>query len=340
MFNICFCFQVLNLIYVLVRRTSMKKGIVIFLIAILVSTSVSFVAADTNFPQKTITVICPWGAGGGTDALARFIAKLVEQDLKTNVIVVNKTGGNGAVAWAEGAKAKPDGYTVVMTTVEYTLNPLAGMGSYSLSDYIPILRVNFDPLALVVNADSGWNTLNDLLNYAKANPDKSTIMAGTYPTVHWLTGILLEEQSGANFNVAGGVGGAAEKIQNLLGKHIDAIVVSPSEVAQQVKGGQLKILAVANDKRDKFFTNVPTFKELGFDIVLGTWRGFKLPKGVPQDVINKIETSFTKAVLSDEYKTFLNTTGFGEGYLNSKDFESALKRESDSFKPILLKYKP
>lgn len=291
------------------------------------------------YPSKDITLIVPFAPGGGTDALARKMADIAKADLGVNILAVNKPGGSGAVGMGEVAQTNADGYTIVMATVEAVLLPLAGLASFKTEDLAPIIRINYDPAALFVRADSGINSIADLVNAGKRDPGKLSIIVSAYPTNFWLCGTMFKELSGTDFNIIPEPGGAAEEIKNLLGGHVDAMVITPAEGASYVKSGDFKMLAVASDTRDPNFQDVPLFKEVGYDVVVGTWRGFMAPKNVPASVINTLEKAFTKAYQSNEMKDFLNTMGFGAGFLNPADFAKLLTDQAKAYGPIISKYK-
>lgn len=313
------------------------------LLCVVVMTSMLFAAgvAETSkgsFPEKTISLICPFAPGGGTDALARKLAEIVEKQSGAKIIVENKTGGSGAVGMGAGAAAKPDGYTVTMTTVEVVLLPSAKLASFKPSDFKGIIRVNFDPAALIVRTSNPANTLQQFIENAKAATRATSVNVSAFPTNYWLTGAMLKEISGANLNLVEEPQGAAQEIANLLGNHVDAIICTMAEVAQYVASGDFKILAVASGARNKTFPNVPTFNESGYDIEVGTWRGFMVPNQTPADIVATLDSMFTKAYESQEFHDFLSKMGFGEGYLNSNDFAQLIQRQTAQYEPIIAKY--
>lgn len=291
-----------------------------------------------EYPSKDITMIVPFGAGGGTDALARKLAEIVEKQSGISMIVTNKTGGSGAVGMAEGAAASADGYTVTMTTVEAVLLPLAGLANFKTEDFKGIIRVNFDAAALIVKADNPAATLQEFVDNAKASATPVSVNVSAFPTNYWLCGAMLKEASGADLNLVEEPNGASAEIQNLLGGHVDSIVCTVAEAAQYVNSGEFKVLAVAGNERNQTFPDVPTFKESGFEIEVGTWRGFMVPKDTPDDVVKKLNDVFTSAYESDDFKEFLGTMGFGDGYLNSEDFAALVKEQTEQYGPVISKY--
>ena len=295
-------------------------------------------SSSANFPSKPITLIVPFAAGGGTDALARQLASIVEKQSGATIVVENKTGGSGAVGMSEGAIAKNDGYTVTMTTVEVVLLPAAGLASFSPEDFKGIVRVNFDPAALIVKANNPANTLQEFVANAAASKTPVSINVSAFPTNYWLCGAMLAEQSGVAFNLVEEPNGAAQEVANLLGGHVDAIICTMAEAAAYVENGDFKFLAVAGDSRNTSYPDIPTFNECGFDIEVGTWRGFMVPDDTDPEVVAVLDQMFTQAYESEEFKAFLAKMGFGDGYLNSSDFEQLVKNQSAQYGPVIAQY--
>lgn len=320
----------------------MKKVLMVLLCLVLVA-GMTFAngtteKASAEYPSKNISLIVPFGAGGGTDALARKIAEIVEKQSGVSLIVENKTGGSGAVGMGEGAVAKNDGYTVTMTTVEVVLLPAAGLASFQPSDFRGIIRVNFDPAALIVKTNNPANSLKEYVANARASAKPVNLNVSAFPTNYWLCGAMLKEQSGANFNLIEEPNGAAQEVANLLGGHVDGIICTMAEAAAYVANGDFKFLAVASDNRNPNYPSVPTFNEGGFDIEVGTWRGFMVPDDTDDAVVAKLDGLFTAAYNSTEFQEFLKTMGFGTGYLNSEDFAQLVADQSKQYGPVIAKY--
>lgn len=292
-----------------------------------------------QFPEDTLTIVCPYSPGGGTDALSRILASTAEKYIDESVIVENKTGGGGAVGMAAVATAKPDGYTISMATIEVALLPQAGLASFQTSDLRPIIRVNFDPASIVVGADSPFTTIGELVEYGKENPGELNVMTSSFPTNFWLTTTLVEEYSGAVFNKVVAQAGAADQIQNLLGGHVDAITVTPAEVSSALENGDVRILAIASEERLEAFSDIPTMKEAGLDIVIGPWRALMVPTATPDDVVRRLEEIFTKAFNDQDVIDFMAQYGFGRAYMSADDMETDIKKQVEIFKPVIAKYK-
>ncbi len=319
----------------------MKKVLVLAMCFVLVPFILMGCGTDVTteaFPNKDITLIVPFGAGGGTDALARKLAEIVKTQSGVNIIVTNKTGGSGAVGMAEGALADDDGYTVTMTTVEVVLLPLAGLASFTTADFKPIIRVNFDAAALIVQATNPADTLAEFIANATAKSTSTSINTSAFPTNYWLAGAMLKELSTEKLNLVEEPAGAAAEIQNLLGGHVDAIICTMAEASQYVASGDFKFLAVASTTRNAAFPDVPTFIESGYQIEVGTWRGFMVPDSTDAAIVAYLDTLFTAAYQSQEFQDFLVSMKFGAGYLNSTEFGTLLTNQTAQYEPIISKY--
>ena len=285
-------------------------------------------AKKVDYPTKNISMICPWGAGGGTDAILRALCKATEKDLGKTITVSNVTGGGGATGHAAIMKAKPDGYTIGMITFELNSMPPQKLVPFSYKDFDPVIRVNTDAAALTVNKSAPYNTLKEFIEYAKAHPNEISIGNSAPGSVWHIAAGLMAQKSGIQVKHVP-FEGAAPAVTALVGNHIQAVSVSVAEVRAQVDAGQLKILGIMDDKRDALYPNVPTFKEQGVDVVFGTWRGIGLPKGVQPEVKAKIVDSFTKAMKDKDFVEFAKKMGLTLSYQSPDQFSKFLAENYD-----------
>jgi tripartite-type tricarboxylate transporter receptor subunit TctC len=285
-------------------------------------------AQGLDYPKRPITFICPWAAGGGTDAVSRILATLMEKELGVPVNVVNRTGGSGAVGHTAMATAKPDGYTIGMPTVELTMMHWMGITKLTYRDITPIAMVNFDPAGINVRADSPWKTYKDLEDYIRKNPGKlknsGTGLGGIWHLAQggWLKAIGLPPDAIRWIPSKG----AAPALQDLLAGGIDMSTCSLPEAATLIEAGKVRPLAIMADKRDPKYPDVPTLKEMGINWSCGAWRGVAAPKGTPKEIVAILERTIEKIVKSKEFIDFMKKRGFGIYYLNSKEFAKALAK--------------
>ena len=283
------------------------------------------VSALAAYPDKPVTVICPWTAGGGTDVLLRALSKEAEKYLGQTINVVNQTGGAGAIGHNAIRAARPDGYTIGMITFELNSLPPQGLVPFTWKDFDPLMRINTDPAALTVRKDAPYNTVRGFVDYAKAHPDEITIGNSAPGSVWNIAAGLVAEKAGIKVKHVP-FDGAQPAVTALVGGHIKAVAVSVAEVRGQVQAGNLKILGVMSSERDKIFPDVPTFKEQGVDVEFYTWRGLALPKGVPANIKAKISDAYKKAFDSKEFQEFAAKASLNLAYLNAADFTKFLSQ--------------
>jgi tripartite-type tricarboxylate transporter receptor subunit TctC len=320
----------------------LRKGLVLVLIVsfsvfALVGCGSEKKAEAPKFPNKAISIIVPFAAGGGTDAVGRALAKSAETVFGQPVTVVNKVGANGATGTTDGLNSPADGYTVTMSTVEIAMNPILGNVTWKPSDFKAVILLNTDVAAVTVNADSPYKTFQDFINDAKANPGKLKVGANAPGAIWHLAALDLQEKAGVKFNLIPFPGGAGPAITDLLGGHIDAVTVSAAEVSQHVKAGKLRILAVMSKERAKGFSDIPTVKEQGIDVQVTTWRGLAVPGKTPDSVVKALHDGFKKAMDDPKFVEFMDKGNFGIGYMNSADYQKFMNDELDKFRPLLEK---
>src|SRR3954467_1754250 len=271
-------------------------------------------AALSAYPERPITLIVPWGAGGGTDATARIIGALMEKELKQPVSVVNRTGGSGVVGPDAIAKATPDGYTIGLITVEITMMHHVGLTQLTYKDYTPIGLVNADPSAINVRSDSPYKSVKELLAAIKANPGKMKA-SGTGQGGIWHLAIagLLKEQ-GIDPNALPWVpsNGAAPGMQDMIAGGVDVVPCSIPEARPMIDAGKARSLAIMDANPPALYPNVPTLKnELGTNWAIAGWRVIAAPKGIPADAQKTLVSALKKVYDSKDYKDFMANRGFG-----------------------------
>jgi tripartite-type tricarboxylate transporter receptor subunit TctC len=280
-------------------------------------------AAAQNYPVRPITLIVPWGAGGGTDATARIIGSLMEKDLGQPVNVVNRTGGSGVVGHAAIASAQPDGYTIGLATVEIGMMHWQGLTDLTSASYTPIGLVNADPAGVQVRADSPYKTVNELLAAIKANPGKFKA-SGTGQGGIWhlaIAGLLRDQKIDPAALPWVPSNGAAPGLQDMMAGGIEVAPVSLPEARSLIDAGKVKSLAIMNDKPSALYPNVPTLKAAtGSDWTMAAWRGIVAPKGLPAPVRDKLAEAVRKVATSKEYTDFMASRGFGVIYAGPDDF--------------------
>ncbi|MEO3992339.1 Bug family tripartite tricarboxylate transporter substrate binding protein [Pseudocitrobacter cyperus] len=286
------------------------------------------------YPTKQIDLIVPYAAGGGTDLVARAFADAAKPHLPVSIGVINKPGGGGAIGFSEIATARPNGYKVGLGTVELTTLPSLGMVSFKTDSFKPIARLNADPAAITVRADAPWNTIDEFLQWAKENPGKVRIGNSGTGAIWHLAAAALEDKASVKFSHVP-YDGAAPAVTGLLGGHIEAVAVSPGEVINQVSAGKLKTLVVMADERVKSMPSVPTLKEKGIDLSIGTWRGLIVPKNTPQDVVDVLAAAAKATADEPAFQDALNKLNLNYAWLDSAAFQQQINEQQLYFAELL-----
>ncbi|EHL99515.1 hypothetical protein HMPREF9946_03277 [Acetobacteraceae bacterium AT-5844] len=290
--------------------------------------------AAANYPRRPIELIVPYAAGGGTDLVARAFAESAKPHLERAIGVVNRPGGGGAVGLSEIMAARPDGYKIGLGTVELTMLPHMGLVRFKSDDFVPVARLNAEPSAITVKTDAPWQTLQQFLDYAKANSGKLRVGNSGTGAIWHLATEALGDKIGTKFNAIP-YDGAAPAVTALLGGHIEAVAVSPAEVSAQVQAGQLRILGVMADERLADFPDVPTFKESGTDVAIGTWRGIFVQKRVPQDVVDILRTAARATANEQSFKDTLKKLNLNWAYLDGPEFAPQVEQQNAFFGELM-----
>ncbi len=316
------------------KKLTKRIGMLALITALGVTTFTGCSKEEAIYPNSPIEIIVPFSAGGGTDTVTRTIANAAKDEFSQPLVVVNKTGAGGAVGIGEGANAKADGYTLTTICSELSTLPAQGLATFTNNDFRPIMQLNAEPASITVRADAPWNTAEEFFEYAKEHEGEVVIGNSGVGAIWHLAALAFEQSSGAKFNHIP-YEGASPAIAALLGGHIQAVTVSPAEVAAQVKAGELKMLAIADNERAEEFPDVPTLKESGYDVVIGTWRGLAVPKDTPDDVYNTLMEGFRKAVASPDFTEFMAKSGLNIAVLEDQDFMKKLEEERMLFTELV-----
>lgn len=287
------------------------------------------------YPAKPIELIVPFAAGGGTDVLARALAEQARNHLPQHLIVINRAGASGGIGWGELVNAKPDGYKLALITVEITIIPHMGLVKFTSDDVQPIARLNADPATIAVRVDSPHRSIEDLLAAARAKPG-AVLMGNAGPgSLGHLAAAALEDRIRVQFNHAP-YRGANPAVLDLLGGHIDAVAVTPVEVATYVAAGKVRPLAVMADKRiGAGWEQVPTLKERQIDLSIGGWRGLAAPKGTPPEVVTALHTAMAKTLQEPVLRETMAKQNMGEGYLDAPEFKALIAHDNAFFKQLI-----
>jgi tripartite-type tricarboxylate transporter receptor subunit TctC len=293
-------------------------------------------AIANDYPSRPVELLVPYAVGGGTDAVGRAFADAASRHLPQGVVVVNRPGAAGAIGHFEGARAQADGYKLTMVTPEINLAFLQGIGKAKQGDFTYIARLNIDPIVLIVPANSPFKTLEDVLAKAKAKPGEVPLANSGKGATYHLAAVALEEKTSLSFNNIPYVG-AGPEMTAILGNQVEGGFATTGEAGTYVKAGKFRLLGVMAAERLKDFPDVPTFKERGIDLQLGTWRALAAPKGTPAAVIARIKDVVQKVTQEPNYQQFFARRYLGMVYEDGDKFAPELEREFKFYSDIVTK---
>lgn len=312
----------------------MKKLALILALCMVFSLCAVSASAEAAYPERDVTVIVPWAAGGGSDMVARSISEAAQEITGVNFTCQNQTGAGGAIGFAVGAAAPADGYTLTLLTTEITMVPHTSAVAFDYASYRPVCQLNAASAVLAVPADAPYETIEDFVAYAKDHPEEVTVAnAGTGALWH-LAACAFAEAAGIELTHVP-YNGASEANAAVLGGHVNAAVASAPEFAANLEAGNLKLLVVMADERLEDYPDVPTAKELGYDVSVSTWRGIAVPVNVPEEIAAQLDELFAKAVESDTFKNYMENAGQTIAYLDAKEFAEKMTYENDLYKGLL-----
>lgn len=288
--------------------------------------------AQDNYPNHTVTMVVPFPPGGVADTVARPVAEAMGRYLKQSVIIENKAGAGGGIGMAQVAKARADGYTLLMALSSFVVLPeadkiLQRTPMYQLGQLKPIARFTADPTVLVVRAESPWKTYAEFIAYVKSNPAKVSFgSSGNYGTMHVPMEQLKAATSSHMLHVP--YTGAGPAVFALLSGQVDALSTGPASVLQQIKAGKLRALAHWGDGRLAVMPDVPSFKELGVPVVYSQWAGMFAPAATPTEVVEKLRQAAKFAAQDQRAVQALTAAGTSFQFQDAPDFERFVQTDA------------
>jgi len=316
-------------------RTKVFRGLVLFFSVVLAVSgwiTSDVCAAEKQFPSRFLEIVVPFPPGGPVDRTIRIISMEAEKNLGQKITILNKPGGGSVEGQRHAALAKPDGYTLLAMTSSVVSNILLKNVNYTIDSFDPLLMYSFDPVIFVVNAALPYKTLAEIIAAGKENP-LLTSVPGKGNSKH-IAGMLFSEKTGVKLNFIHTKGGT-EAITMLAGGHVQFTFCSWSEVKAFVEQNKIRVIAVMAEERNPHIPDVPTFKEMNYEIYYGSWRGISVPKGLQSSVKQTLTDAFTKAVKSKTITDMFSKSGFPIYYKDSDGFRKYVEEDYALLKKML-----
>jgi tripartite-type tricarboxylate transporter receptor subunit TctC len=288
-----------------------------------------------EYPSKPLTYIICFNPAGESDITARFQEQPLKRLFRQDVVITYKIGGGGSVGWSELVRSKPDGYTIAGHNLPHiVLQPLErGDAGYKTLDLKSIYFFESTPDLLVVRQDSPYKTLKDFVEYAKKNPPGVVTVGGSgSSTANDLGTTMLNKAAGIKLTYIP-FGGTGSAVPALLGGHVTALMTYSTMGIQYA--GKFRPLAIASEERMAVLKDVPTFKELGYNIVEGAYRGVAAPPGTPDEIVKYLANVFDKVMKDPEVQKKMDQNGFKTEYLGPEASLALVKKKMVEYEAIM-----
>ncbi len=310
-----------------VRSASFLASLFIMATVIMIGSGPAYAAEA--WPVKQVELINPFAAGAAADIQARKLAEIISRDLGQPIVVRNVLGAGGAIAYTEVHRSKPDGYMLIWYSG--AINTLAARKqiAFDYNAFEPIAGVGIETVSIAVAKNAPWKDMKEFIAHCKANPGKVTMGNSGMGSVTHMVPVAMAAKAGIKIiHVPFGTGLA---MAALMGGKIDSSSQHPAEVFNQVKAGEVRILAVSSENRINIWPGVPTMKESGIDLEFDQWRGIAAPKGTPREIIAVLENAIAKTIQHKSFAALAEKAGISIDFKTHDDY----LKTYDSHKAIL-----
>lgn len=292
-------------------------------------------AGGSDFPNKIVQIIVPFGAGGGADISVRTLAKYAEEALGQKIVIQNVTGGSGTVGLTQLAGAAPDGYTLGYFACTNSNDSLLFDGiQYGVDSFVPVMEYSADPHIIVASKKSGITDMTSLVDAAKAKPGELTLALGGAWTSHDFLRISLEQKAGIQFKRMVYQGGA-EAITSVASGDVDLAVPFVSEAIPQIEAGNVVPIAITSAERFDVVPDIATIKEQGIDYEHTMWRGLVAPAGTPQEIVDKLAAAFETAWNNSDYQAEAKAAGTMTEFKSGEEFKQFYLDNHETYKAMI-----
>ncbi|MEJ7930081.1 tripartite tricarboxylate transporter substrate binding protein [Ramlibacter sp. AN1015] len=296
-------------------------------------------ASAQTYPDRPITMVVPFTPGGVSDVTARPLAIGMSANLGQSIVIENKGGAGGAIGMTAAAKAKPDGYTLLMALPSMITIPISDRisgraATFQMDQFRPVARLTADPTVLAVRAESPWNSLEDFVRDVRKNPGKiSYSSSGIYGTTHVAMEILAHAAGLQMIHVP--FSGGGQQITALLAGQVDATMQTPGAIAAHIASGKFKVLTAMSEKRVPSLPQVPTSREAGYGGEFYLWTGVFVPAATPDPIVERLRSSIKEASAHTAFTTAMAAQKTPIQYMDADEFARFLVEDTKRFETVL-----
>ena len=312
-----------------------RRGLLGIAGALAVLTTGAALAQDA-YPSRPVRIVVAYPPGGAVDTIARKVAQELSGQMGQQFVVENKAGASGTMGAREVARSEPDGYSLLAIDNSYAMLPyvFAKLPWDHASDLVPITISAFSPIMVVVGEESQFTDLKGLLEYARQNPETLTYgTGGNGSATHFAAEAFQQAADVKLYHVP--YKGAGDAVVGVMSGDVDLITASPPSVMGNIRGGQMRALAISGTSRASALPDVPTFAEAGLpQYSVLNWSGLAAPKGTPPEIIQKLQTGVAKALAEPDVKEFLASQGAEPGGMTSEAFVRLMQEETDRWREV------
>jgi tripartite-type tricarboxylate transporter receptor subunit TctC len=317
-----------------------RRWSVLFL-ALLLSLTGGWVLAQEKFPTRDINLVIAFAPGGNIEMNAQFLRPMIQKILGVNAVLVMKPGGDTTIGAHYAANAPADGYTLMPHTASLFCTQYTTKAGVSYKRFDPVIRTTAMPYGICVGTESPFKTLKQLIDHAKANPGKMVIGNSGTGAMNHIAWLGIEMILGVKFAHMP-FKGSGPYMTALVGGHIDAAMSDLNSLYPFIEAKKIRMLAVSSPERNSLLPDVPTFEENGFELNVGSWSVFFVPKGTPKERIQILHNAFKEAMNTKEYQEFYKKQGTDISYMDMITLATWLDKQHDLWKGIIdfAKFKP
>jgi tripartite-type tricarboxylate transporter receptor subunit TctC len=282
------------------------------------------------YPDREIRLIVHAAPGGISDAVSRYVARELEEELGVPIITENRTGAAGSVAFSYVKNQNPEGYMLGYAPVDLAIVNHLGYADISPDDFDFLARHTRAPACLAVQQEAPWQSLEEFISHAQNNSRQINMATSGTGSIWHLASLAFARAADVSFSYVP-FEGSAPAVTALLGQHVDAVVAGPAEVQNHVEAGNVRVMAVMSDERSGLFPDVPTLVERGYDVQVAAWGGFMAPRGLPEDRKARLTSALSKIIQSEAFAQFCGKRGLQRAFMAEEAFVEFVRSEYGRF---------